>query len=220
MVLFFDGACEPFNPRGIATWGIAVYIGDVLIHRDCGLACEPLSPFSTNNYAEYTGLVAGLEYCLGQGVDKLTVKGDSALVIKQMRGEYRVKSKNILPLYLRAKELSRGFSGIEYVWVRREQNTIADRLARQIYREVLETGDFGNKVFPFGIYNGKSLRFVLRKDYTYVKWLFKKLHDEGRDLLSVLLPGDTKTEGQKPRDPEVKTKVPGPGFPNQNSSRS
>ena len=68
--IFFDGACEPVNPGGVATWGFVVYKDNNLIHADCGIAGTPFSINSTNNFAEYTALIKALEYCLKKDIER------------------------------------------------------------------------------------------------------------------------------------------------------
>jgi ribonuclease HI len=83
---------------------------------------------ATNNVAEYRGLIAGLERALELGVDELTVVSDSELMVKQMRGEYRVKNEALQDLSLRASRLARQLGRVEYTNVRRAENELADAL--------------------------------------------------------------------------------------------
>jgi ribonuclease H / adenosylcobalamin/alpha-ribazole phosphatase len=83
---------------------------------------------ATNNVAEYRALVAGLERARDLGVDELDVVSDSELVVKQMRGEYKVKKPELRELSLRASELARRIGDVRYRAVRREHNELADRL--------------------------------------------------------------------------------------------
>jgi len=85
----------------------------------------------TNNQAEYYALIAGMMLAKKLGIKELTVKGDSELVIKQMRGEYRVRDPILRKLYERAKELERAFKKVSYEWIPREENKEADRLATE-----------------------------------------------------------------------------------------
>lgn len=83
----------------------------------------------TNNQAEYTALVRALEEAAKLGNNhRLTVLSDSELMVKQMRGEYRVKNEDLRPLYEKARCLAGQFAGVEYRHVRREQNKRADEL--------------------------------------------------------------------------------------------
>ncbi len=89
----------------------------------------------TNNEAEYQGLIAGLEAALDRCVRVLTVKADSELMVKQLRGEYRVKAPNLLPLFLKAKSLLNKFARVNLNHIPRAQNYEADRLANQALKE-------------------------------------------------------------------------------------
>jgi ribonuclease H / adenosylcobalamin/alpha-ribazole phosphatase len=86
---------------------------------------------ATNNVAEYQALVAGLERALELGVDELEVVSDSELVVKQMRGEYKVKKPALRELWDEAAQLARGFKSVSYTAVRREHNELADRLVNE-----------------------------------------------------------------------------------------
>jgi ribonuclease HI len=83
---------------------------------------------ATNNVAEYSALVVGLGEAAARGVDDLEVRSDSELMVKQMRGEYRVKNRDLQTLFLDASRLARGLGSVTYVHVRREHNELADRL--------------------------------------------------------------------------------------------
>ena len=87
---------------------------------------------ATNNVAEYSALIAGLEKALEVGVGELEVVSDSELMVKQMRGDYRVKSEALQGLWARASRLERRFAvGVTYTAVRREHNELADRLVNE-----------------------------------------------------------------------------------------
>ena len=86
---------------------------------------------ATNNVAEYRGLVSGLAKALELGVDELDVVSDSELLVKQMRGEYRVKNEALRALSLEAARLARRIGAVEYRAVRREHNELADRLVNE-----------------------------------------------------------------------------------------
>ncbi len=83
---------------------------------------------ATNNVAEYRGLVAGLARAIELGLSEVEVVSDSELVVKQMTGEYRVKNAALQELSLEASRLARRLDRVSYTAVRREQNTLADRL--------------------------------------------------------------------------------------------
>ena len=83
---------------------------------------------ATNNVAEYRALLAGLERAVEAGVGELEVISDSELVVKQMRGEYRVKNEALRELYDEAIALARRLGNVEYRHVKRAHNELADKL--------------------------------------------------------------------------------------------
>ena len=86
---------------------------------------------ATNNVAEYSALLAGLEKAVELGVDELEVVSDSELMVKQMRGEYKVKNEALRGLSLRGADLARELGRVTYTAVRREHNELADRLVNE-----------------------------------------------------------------------------------------
>jgi probable phosphoglycerate mutase len=90
---------------------------------------------ATNNVAEYSGLIAALAWAAQHGLQTLHVKSDSELLVKQMRGEYRVKNPGLQPLYEEARGLTRRIGRVTFEHVRRELNKDADRLANEAMDE-------------------------------------------------------------------------------------
>jgi ribonuclease HI len=86
---------------------------------------------TTNNVAEYRALVAGLEKALELHVDEVEVVSDSELLVKQMRGEYKVKKPTLRELWEEATDLARQLRSVRYTAVRREHNELADRLVNE-----------------------------------------------------------------------------------------
>jgi probable phosphoglycerate mutase len=86
---------------------------------------------ATNNVAEYRALVAGLEKALELAVPEVEVVSDSELLVKQMRGEYRVKNAALQDLSIQAGRLARQIGKVTYTAVRREHNELADRLVNE-----------------------------------------------------------------------------------------
>jgi len=125
LILNFDGGSRG-NP-GPAAYGIVIRANDgtpvVTIGRYIGHA--------TNNVAEYKALIAGLQEAKKLGAQRLLVRGDSQLIIRQMIGEYRVKHADLIPLHRQACELAEGFKKISYEYRPREENTLADALANK-----------------------------------------------------------------------------------------
>jgi ribonuclease HI len=126
MILHTDGASKG-NP-GTAGIGVAFW-------RD-GEA-EPFHTLAerlrdtTNNAAEYTALLRGLQEALLKGASEVEVRTDSELMAKQIAGLYKVKSPELEPLFAEAKRLLSKFDKAKVVHVRREQNALADKLANQ-----------------------------------------------------------------------------------------
>jgi ribonuclease HI len=122
-LLKFDG-CSKGNP-GLSGAGAVIYKN--------GLEIWSKSIFvgknNTNNEAEYSGLIIGLEEAVNMGIDSLDVEGDSLLIIKQMKGEYKVKSEKLLNLYTKAKLYEKMIKEIDYSHVYREKNVRADELS-------------------------------------------------------------------------------------------
>jgi ribonuclease HI len=85
----------------------------------------------TNNFAEYSGLLAALEYAVKHGHPRIKVVSDSELIVKQIRGEYKVKSPELKVLYDAARALIRKLEQFEIRHVLRAQNKDADRLANE-----------------------------------------------------------------------------------------
>jgi ribonuclease H / adenosylcobalamin/alpha-ribazole phosphatase len=90
---------------------------------------------ATNNVAEYRGLIAGLARAAELGVGALEVISDSELVVKQMRGEYRVKNEALRELQQEAERNARGVGAVSYTHVRRAHNELADRLVNEALDE-------------------------------------------------------------------------------------
>ena len=86
---------------------------------------------ATNNVAEYSALVAGLERAVEAGISEHEVRSDSELMVKQMRGEYRVKNRDLQSLFLDASRAAREIGRVTYTHVRREHNELADRLVNE-----------------------------------------------------------------------------------------
>jgi ribonuclease HI len=119
--MYIDGAARG-NP------GPAAY--SVVLHRPGLPDVEEADTIgtATNNVAEYTALVEGLQLAGELGVKKLAVFSDSELLVKQMNGEYRVKHEDLRPLYDEAKQLAAGFESFTIAHVRREKNKRADEI--------------------------------------------------------------------------------------------
>ena len=128
--LYFDG-CSKSNP-GHAGAGYVIYEEDGSNGpKEIASDAIYLGDKITNNVAEYSGLLFGLQKAAALQIKTLTVKGDSLLVIKQMRGEYQVKSPNLLDLHKKCKQLVPQFEQIEFIHVLRHLNQRADALSNE-----------------------------------------------------------------------------------------
>jgi probable phosphoglycerate mutase len=94
---------------------------------------------ATNNVAEFRGLIAALTWAVDQQIDRLLVRADSLLMVKQMLGEYRVKNPGLKPLWEEAQRLAQRIGQVRFEHVRRELNTDADRLANEAMDEAAAT---------------------------------------------------------------------------------
>ena len=121
--MYFDG-CSKGNPGEAGAgaviyhnndeiWSASLYVGDK----------------KTNNVAEYTGMIIGLTEAINRNIKQLSVKGDSMLVIKQMKGEYKVRSTNLTELFTISTQLASQFDIITFDHVYRHMNKRADELS-------------------------------------------------------------------------------------------
>lgn len=90
---------------------------------------------TTNNVAEYQGLIHALRFALERGAQRVRVFSDSELVVKQIAGAYKVKHPGMVPLHREASQLLRRFESASVTHVRREQNREADRLVNRALDE-------------------------------------------------------------------------------------
>ncbi len=123
--LFTDGGARG-NP-GPAAYGYVLETEDGTVLAAHGEAIG----IATNNVAEYSALIAGLEKASELAVGEVEVVSDSELMVKQMRGEYKVKNAALRELSLQAAQLARTVGTVRYTAVRREHNELADRLVNE-----------------------------------------------------------------------------------------
>lgn len=125
--LYFDGASRKNPGPAGAGWVVltplnelqgAIYLGN-----------------QTNNQAEYLALLKALKFIETNNLDRyalLEIYGDSELIIKQLKGEYSVKSSKLRPLYEQVKEKIRSFKSVTFTWIPRSENSEADKLANEV----------------------------------------------------------------------------------------
>src|SRR3989344_3033993 len=130
VVIYTDGGAR--NNPGPAGAGVLIFDGDRKVAE-----LKKFLGNQTNNWAEYEALALALAQAkrLGFGGRKLEVRMDSELIVKQMRGEYRVKEPTLKPQHAKVRALLSDFSAVRFVHVRREENKEADRLVNEAIDE-------------------------------------------------------------------------------------
>lgn len=86
---------------------------------------------TTNNIAEYTAIIRGLEEALKQNITEIEIFTDSELLVRQITGAYKVRNKNLIPLYEKVKTLLSKFKKYKILHIYRENNFFADKLAKE-----------------------------------------------------------------------------------------
>jgi ribonuclease HI len=124
--LFADGGSRG-NP-GPAASGAVLVDGNGDLVEEVGAYLG----VATNNVAEWNALLLGLEAAAKRGIRRLAVRLDSELVVRQLRGEYRVKHADLQPLHRRAVALLRRFEHVDVRHVPRKQNAVADKLVNRV----------------------------------------------------------------------------------------
>ena len=128
LTIYTDGASR--NNPGEA--GAGVYI------LQDGKPVETIARYlgrTTNNIAEYTAAIIGLEHAAKLGASRVKLFADSELMVKQINGQYKVKNEGLKPLYNKVKELVAKIGSVEVQYISREQNKEADALANQAIDE-------------------------------------------------------------------------------------
>ncbi|GBG72040.1 hypothetical protein CBR_g10975 [Chara braunii] len=169
----FDGGSRG-NP-GVSGSGAVLYSPEGRVLSEASVY---VGPQSTNNVAEFEGLIVGLRMAIAHRVGSLRAEGDSELIIKQMNGVYRVRKPHLVPLYQKVRNMADRFDFIEFVHIERAKNHVADALANKamderrtrlpsIFRglDAVEAGEEeeeeeegGRRDFA-SLYNGGELRY-------------------------------------------------------------
>lgn len=124
-LLQFDGGSRG-NP-GCAGSGYVLYDGKHVLHEGiipCGI--------NTNNFAEYTGVLEGLKYFIDRDLQgTLLIQGDSKLVIEHLKGTWKCKAPNLIPLFIQCRECLSRIPSYTLEWIPREKNLYADALSNK-----------------------------------------------------------------------------------------
>ena len=131
LTIFTDGASRS-NP-GEAGAGVSI--------MQHGIPLERIARYlgtTTNNIAEYSAAIIGLERAVQLGASKVKLCADSELMVKQLNGQYKVKNEGLKPLHARAKELIARIGCVEVQYIPRERNHDADALANKAIDEKIK----------------------------------------------------------------------------------
>jgi len=128
ILCYFDGAVEPHNPGGHGGLCVVVYNNGIEVYSEATYIgrWHDLS----NNIAEYAAAISVLRYLLKQGHSSALVRGDSRMVVQQLKGRWRAKNGVYLPYYLEAYALKSQLPAVELEWIPREMNARADDLSK------------------------------------------------------------------------------------------
>jgi ribonuclease HI len=131
---WFDGACEPTNPGGTATFGVIIKNNDGAgLLKEHGLVGKGST--MSNNVAEYAGVLHVLKYLASRPPGRVTIHGDSNLVINQLSGKWRIRKGLYPSIAVEAKELLAYLRGLGWqitcCWIPRAQNEECDALSKK-----------------------------------------------------------------------------------------
>jgi ribonuclease HI len=182
--VFFDGLCQPYNPGGIACYAFVIKKQrpyPQTIHSEYGLAAEPFTDCATNNVAEYTGIIKALEWLLQRRkqvsnyvpTESIIIKGDSQLVIYQIKGRYKVKAMKIIPLYQKVMSLISKFNDVRLEWIPREKNSEADKLTSYAYINIIDSDPTLKERMSNHMATEQQLEFLKNLGITPDKYLSK-----------------------------------------------
>lgn len=131
--LYFDGKAEPNPGKGSA--GAVLYKDDAIICK-----VGKYMPNTTNNQAEYTGLIIGLQECVKRKIKEVDVFGDSNLVINQSNKVWAVKNEGLKDLNAIVMSLKKEFTNITFTHVYRDKNTVADEITNIVHAQEKDLG--------------------------------------------------------------------------------
>jgi len=135
LILYCDGSVEPFNPGGVATYGVSIEEGRKEIDHMKGYLGEGIG--ITNNQTEYQAMLCAITWVIEQErtQEPIEFRADSQLMIRQLRGEWRIYAEHLRVLCEGIQESLKVFPFLTLTWIPRLQNRRADFLARKAYRE-------------------------------------------------------------------------------------
>lgn len=132
---YFDGACEPTNPKGNLGIGAFIFSSERkrIFELSKYIGAKELNFATSNNVAEYMGVIEILSFFIGRGLQKENIVccGDSKLVINQMKGEWGCNGGIYTKYYYEAIRLIARFQNINFIWIPREKNSQCDALSKK-----------------------------------------------------------------------------------------
>ena len=132
ILAWFDGACTPINPGGAASFGVIIKDDRAVLLKEHGLFGKGSA--MSNNVPEYAGVLRILKYLASRPPGRVTIHGDSNLVINQLNGKWRIREGLYLSIAIETKELLAYLRGlgwqINFYWIPREQNEECDALSK------------------------------------------------------------------------------------------
>lgn len=133
--LFFDGCCEPVNPGGTSSYGLIIFQDSKKIYEKSEIVAKGKS--STNNVAEYAGILEGLRWLYRHKLYKENIlcRGDSKLVIEQLMGRWKINQGVYVPWALKCKKALVYFPNIALQWIPRDENYLADALSKAVLKK-------------------------------------------------------------------------------------
>lgn len=136
--MWYDGACEPKNPGGYASYGVIIKkIDGTVLFEESKMVGH--GDRMSNNVAEYSGAISGLKWLIVKGYQKsrILVRGDNKMSVMQMGGFWKVRTWDGLyvPYWREAKTLLEHFKHIDFKWIPREENGEADEISKRILVE-------------------------------------------------------------------------------------
>lgn len=182
--LYTDGGSRG-NP-GDAGIGFRILEGEVVLREGGDFIGR-----ATNNIAEYRALIWGLENARDLGATHVDVNADSELMIKQLKGEYKVKNEGLKPLFQQARTTLSGFESFHLAHVRREANAEADRLANEAMDARARVGDDATPALGSSLFDEGSEQRMERKAGTPLYKMTCKAHFDSAHSL-VGYPGECK----------------------------
>jgi len=129
---WWDGCCEPVNPKGHSAYGVHVEKdGKVVLQDSCYVG---VGKGMSNNVGEYSGFLHILQFLYNKKWHRQKIRGygDSMMIVNQMFGTWKMRGGLYIPYAVKAKKLLKKFSNIHCSWIPRDENSKADELSKKV----------------------------------------------------------------------------------------